>query len=82
MIFSHDEAKKNYQVNPTVKAMIDDIQAKYKADSSKVVIENSPLNLAVTVWMFVFEKPTLVMWSQMLSWITDNQLSHTSLTLP
>ena len=28
---THDEAKKNYQVNPTVKAMIDDIQAKYKA---------------------------------------------------
>ena len=45
-VISHDEAKKNYQVNPTVKAMIDDIQAKYKADSSKVVIENSPVKLS------------------------------------
>lgn len=26
--------------------MIDDIQAKYKADSSKVVIENSPVKLS------------------------------------
>ena len=45
-VISHDEAKKNYQVNPTVKTMIDDIQAKYKADSSKVVIENSPVKLS------------------------------------
>ena len=45
-VISHDEAKKNYKVNPTVKAMIDDIQAKYKADSSKVVIENSPVKLS------------------------------------
>jgi len=45
-VITHDEAKKNYQVNPTVKAMIDDIQAKYKADSSKVVIENSPVKLS------------------------------------
>ena len=33
-VITHDEAKKNYQVNPTLKAMLDDIQAKYKADSS------------------------------------------------
>ena len=45
-VITHDEAKKNYQVNPTVKAMLDDIQAKYKADSSKVVIENSPVKLS------------------------------------
>lgn len=45
-VITHDEAKKNYQVNPTVKAMIDNIQAKYKADSSKVVIENSPVKLS------------------------------------
>lgn len=45
-VISHEEAKKNYKVNPTVKAMIDDIQAKYKADSSKVVIENSPVKLS------------------------------------
>ena len=45
-VISHDEAKKNYKVNPTVKTMIDDIQAKYKADSSKVVIENSPVKLS------------------------------------
>jgi len=45
-VISHDEAKKNYQVNPTVKTMIDDIQAKYKADSSKVVIDNSPVKLS------------------------------------
>lgn len=41
-VITHDEAKKNYQVNPKIKAMLDDIQDKYKADSSKVVIENSP----------------------------------------
>lgn len=45
-VITHDEAKKNYQVNPTLKAMLDDIQAKYKADSSKVVIENSPVKLS------------------------------------
>ena len=45
-MITHDEAKKNYQVNPTIKAMLDDIQAKYKADSSKVVIENSPVKLS------------------------------------
>ena len=45
-VITHDEAKKNYQVNPTIKAMLDDIQAKYKADSSKVVIENSPVKLS------------------------------------
>lgn len=45
-VITHDEAKKNYQVNPTVKAMIDDIQAKYKAESSKVVIDNSPVKLS------------------------------------
>lgn len=45
-VITHDEAKKNYQVNPTVKAMIDNIQDKYKADSSKVVIENSPVKLS------------------------------------
>lgn len=45
-VITHDEAKKNYQVNPTVKAMLDDIQSKYKADSSKVVIENSPVKLS------------------------------------
>lgn len=45
-VITHDEAKKNYQVNRTVKAMLDDIQAKYKADSSKVVIENSPVKLS------------------------------------
>lgn len=45
-VITHDEAKKNYQVNPTVKAMLDDIQDKYKADSSKVVIENSPVKLS------------------------------------
>ena len=45
-VITHDEAKKNYQVNPTVKAMIDDIQTKYKAGSSKVVIENSPVKLS------------------------------------
>lgn len=45
-MITHDEAKKNYQVNPTVKAMIDDIQAKYKAESFKVVIDNSPVKLS------------------------------------
>lgn len=45
-VITHDEAKKNYQVNPKIKAMLDDIQAKYKADSSKVVIENSPVKLS------------------------------------
>lgn len=45
-VITHDEAKKNYQVNPTIKAMLDGIQAKYKADSSKVVIENSPVKLS------------------------------------
>lgn len=45
-VITHDEAKKNYQVNPTVKAMLDDIQAKYKAESSKVVIENSSVKLS------------------------------------
>lgn len=45
-VITHDEAKKNYQVNPTVKAMLDEIQAKYKAESSKVVIENSPVKLS------------------------------------
>lgn len=45
-VITHDEAKKNYQVNPTLKATLDDIQAKYKADSSKVVIENSPVKLS------------------------------------
>lgn len=45
-VITHDEAKKNYQVNPTIQAMLDDIQAKYKADSSKVVIENSPVKLS------------------------------------
>ena len=45
-MITHDEAKKNYQVNPKIKAMLDDIQAKYKADSSKVVIENSPVKLS------------------------------------
>ena len=45
-VITHDEAKKNYQVNPTVKAMVDDIQAKYKAESSKVVIDNSPVKLS------------------------------------
>ena len=45
-VITHDEAKKNYQVNPTVKAMIDDIQAKYKAESFKVVIDNSPVKLS------------------------------------
>ena len=45
-VITHDEAKKNYQVNPTVKAMIDNIQAKYKAESSKVVIDNSPVKLS------------------------------------
>ena len=45
-VITHDEAKKNYQVNPTVKAMIDDIQAKYKAESSKVAIDNSPVKLS------------------------------------
>lgn len=45
-VITHDEAKKNYQVNPTVKAMLDEVQAKYKAESSKVVIENSPVKLS------------------------------------
>lgn len=45
-VITHDEGKKNYQVNPKIKAMLDDIQAKYKADSSKVVIENSPVKLS------------------------------------
>ena len=45
-MITHDEAKKNYQVNPTVKAMLDVIQAKYKSESSKVVIENSPVKLS------------------------------------
>lgn len=45
-VITHDEAKKNYQVNPKIKEMLDDIQAKYKADSSKVVIENSPVKLS------------------------------------
>lgn len=45
-VITHDEAKKNYQVNPTVKAMLDEIQAKYKAESSKVVIDNSPVKLS------------------------------------
>lgn len=45
-VITHDEAKKNYQVNPKIKAMLDDIQDKYKADSSKVVIENSPVKLS------------------------------------
>ena len=45
-VITHEEAKKNYQVNPTVKAMLDEIQAKYKAESSKVVIENSPVKLS------------------------------------
>lgn len=45
-VITHDEAKKNYQVNPTIKAMLDEIQAKYKAESSKVVIENSPVKLS------------------------------------
>ncbi|MDA5509584.1 5'-nucleotidase [Streptococcus thermophilus] len=45
-MITHDEAKKNYQVNPTVKAMIDYIQAKYKAESFKVVIDNSPVKLS------------------------------------
>ena len=45
-VITHDEAKKNYQVNPTVKAMLDDIQSKYKADSSKVVIDNRPVKLS------------------------------------
>lgn len=45
-VITLDEAKKNYQVNPNVKAMIDDIQTKYKAESSKVVIDNSPVKLS------------------------------------
>ena len=45
-VITHDEAKKNYQVNPTVKAMLDEVQAKYKAESSIVVIENSPVKLS------------------------------------
>lgn len=45
-VITHDEAKKNYQVNPTVKAMLDKIQDKYKAESSKVVIDNSPVKLS------------------------------------
>ena len=34
------------KLTPKIKAMLDDIQAKYKADSSKVVIENSPVKLS------------------------------------
>ena len=45
-MITHDEAKKNYQVNPTVKAMLDEVQAKYKAESFKVVIDNSPVKLS------------------------------------
>ena len=44
-VINAEDAKK-YQINPAVQTMLDDIQAKYKADSSKVVIENSPVKLS------------------------------------
>ena len=44
-VISAEEAK-NYQVNMAVQAMIDEIQAKYEADSSIVVIDKSPVTLS------------------------------------